>query len=281
MTWGLLAALGSACAWASLDVLRKQLAGRLTLVSLTVWLNAGFLPGFLAWAVGRGVAWPDAAYVLPWSLEVGVAASAQVLFLHALRAGALSVVVPMLALTPAMSTLIAWLALGEVPTPDRALGLVLVVGGCLVQGLAEARGQGLAAGTAAMAGVAGLWSFGTVLDKACLGHADPAFHATAMAAGCATLLAVFLALQGRLGELRVDRAVRPRLGLSILALGAAYGLQLLALGTVLVGVVEGVKRGVGLSASVLTGWVFFDERPTVGRAVRVAVLVAGVALLVR
>lgn len=281
MTWGLLAALGSACAWASLDVLRKQLAGRLTLVSLTIWLNLGFLPGFVAWAVGRGAGLPDAGYVLPWLVEVGVAVSAQVLFLHALRAGALSVVVPMLALTPALSAVLAWAALGEVPSGARALGLALVVGGCLVQGMAESRGPGLAEGTAAMAGVAALWSLGTVLDKACLGHADPAFHATAMASGCAALLTATLVVRGRTAELRIPRDARPRLAVGILALGVAYSLQLVALGTVLVGVVEGVKRGVGLSASVLTGWAFFGERPTPGRAARVVILVAGVALLVR
>jgi len=278
----MLFALASAVLWATVDLLRKQLAADVPLLALTAWINVGFSPVFATWWVISGQPVPDGGYLPIWGVGVLLAASAQLLFLAALRTSALSVAIPMLALTPAMSSVLAWVTLGEAPAPDESMGIAAIVVGCLVNGLVGIDGKlSLDRGAALMAVVALLWSAFGVVDRAALTHAEPPAHALGMTLGSFGILTGLLALRGELRDLVVEPALRPKLGAAIATLGGAYALQLLALRTELVGVVEAVKRGIGLPASVLLGAWMLGERVHPVRIVAVAVIAGGVLWLTR
>jgi len=279
-------ALLAGLAWATLDALRRRLAGALDVVALSAWLNGGALVAFVGWMGLAGAGAPGAGYVLPGLGSLGIGLVAQILFLLALRWAGLGATIPMLALTPALSSFLAWLALGELPTTREGLGLALIVGGCLANGLVARRQRGSAAaphplrGVLAMAGVALLWSANGVVDKIALQHAHPATHAVLVSLGTAVALVGALWAQGALSRLVPDRADRgPLLG-AVGTLGLAYGLQLLALSAIAVGLVEGVKRGLGLPLAVLNGWWFFGESVDVRRLGAVAVVLGGLTQLV-
>lgn len=275
-------ALASAVLWAAVDLLRKQLAADVPLLALTAWINVGFSPVFATWWVTSGQPVPDAGYLPIWGIGVVLAASAQLLFLVALKTSALSVAIPMLALTPAMSSVLAWGTLGEAPTPEEAVGIVAIVIGCLVNGLVGTDGRlSLDKGAAIMALVALLWSGFGVVDRAALQHAAPPAHALGMTIGSFLILTSLLAMRGELSDLVVAPSLRPRLAAAVATLGGAYTLQLLALRTELVGVVEAIKRGIGLPASVLLGAWMLGEPVHPVRIGAVGIIALGVVWLTR
>lgn len=275
-------ALASAVLWAVVDLLRKQLAADVPLIPLTAWINVGFSPVFATWWIAAGQPVPDGGYLPIWGLGVLLAASAQLLFLAALKTSALSVAIPMLALTPAMSSVLAWWTLGEAPGAEESAGIGAIVVGCLVNGLVGTDGRlQLDRGAAIMALVALLWSGFGVVDRAALQHAEAPAHALGMTLGSFVILTTLLAVRGELGQLVVAPSLRPRLGAAIATLGGAYAMQLLALRTELVGVVEAVKRGIGLPSSVILGAAMLGEPIHPVRLGAVAVIALGVLWLTR
>jgi drug/metabolite transporter (DMT)-like permease len=278
-------ALLGAVAWAALDGLRKRLSNSVDVFALSAWLNGGAVPAFLLWAGWSGAGWPDEGYLLPGLGVLGIGLLAQLLFLLALRWAGLARTIPMLALTPAIASFVAWLVLGEVPTAREGGGLVLIVVGCLANGVLAARerpSEGVphpVRGMLAMASVAVLWSVTGVVDKVALRHAAPASHATFVVLGTLLALIGLLVARGRLRDLVPAPGDRLPLFGAVGTLGLAYGLQLLAISAIAVGLVEGVKRGVGVPAALFTGWAFFGESVSKGRQVAALVVVMGLVLV--
>ena len=97
--------------------------------------------------------------------------------------------------------------------------------------------------------------------------------------GCAAVAALLLAARGRLGEVGAAPRPRPALGLAVLAATAGLGLQLVAIQLTLVGIVEAVKRAVGMASAVAVGRLAFAEPITAGTLAAVLAMAAGVALL--
>ncbi|MEM6931014.1 MAG: hypothetical protein AAF602_29030, partial [Myxococcota bacterium] len=178
-----------------------------------------------------------------------------------------------------------WLVLGEVPTERESWGLAVVVVGCLANGILAIRERpsGSAArpvlGMLMMAAVSGLWSASGVVDKVALQHAAPATHATFVALGTMAALLGLLAARGTLRDLVPAPADRLPLVGAIGTLGLAYALQLLAVSAIAVGLVEGVKRGFGVPAALLSGWALFGESVSWARQGVAIVVVAGLVLL--
>ncbi|MEM6929181.1 MAG: DMT family transporter, partial [Myxococcota bacterium] len=123
MTYALLGAV----AWASLDALRKRLSDTIDVFALSAWLNGGAVPMFVLWMVVSGAGWPGPRYLAPGLGVLAIGLLAQLGFLLALRWAGLARTIPMLALTPATSSFLAWLVLGEVPTERESWGLAVVV----------------------------------------------------------------------------------------------------------------------------------------------------------
>lgn len=285
--------VGCALAWASFDFLRKAILRWMDPMPLVFLLTALQTPLFALWVAGTGAAGPPPGelrgYLLPAAGSVALGVVSNVLFVVAIKISPLSLTIPLLSLTPVFTTLLAIPLLGQVPRPIQVVGIGLVVIGALAlhrrTGGVDAAGETpwraflRERGAVMMAAVALMWSVGLPLDKLAIDHASPAFHALVLSGGVAAGLGLVLAVRGRLGAVA---AARRRPGLLVLALTAsavALALQVVAIQVVLVSVVETVKRGLGNAAAVAVGGGVFGERVGAAQWLAVALMAAGVALI--
>lgn len=254
-------------------------------VPLAALLTIGQMPLFLAWALLTGETRLSAGYAVPGAATILLNVAANVLFLRAVQVSPLSLTIPFLSLTPVFSTLMASVVLGERPDGGQAAGIALVVLGAFLVNLRRDRPSPVKAlalerGSVMMVGVALVWSLTAVLDKRALAFADVPTHAAIQCAGVATVLVVVLAARGRLGELREVRAVRGVYALSLAAAALGLGLQFVALRLTLVGLVEALKRAIGMFFAVIVGRLAFEEALTAGKLAGVALMSVGVLLIV-
>ena len=284
----LLLVIGCAVAFSLADLLRKLLAERLRALPLLVALSAGMAPFFLAWLPWDEGGGPAAGYWLPGMGSAALNLVANLAFLQAVRIAPLSLTIPVLSLTPVFTTLLAVPLLGEVPSGRQLAGIGLVVLGVLGLNLGLSRGAGPGhllhalgreKGSQLMVLTALCWSLAMPLDKLALAEAGPAFHGLALNAGVALGALAVLAAQGRAAELR-RLGERPGLLALLIAVGAvALVLILLAILQTWIGFVETMKRGIGSFLAVVWGRTLFGEPVTAQKVVSVAVIAAGVALI--
>lgn len=291
MTFEPLAALvvvACALAWSSFDLVRKVLLERVEPMPLVCALTAMQVPLFAAWAAVEGAGLPGEGYLLPAALSAGLNIVSNVLFVVAIKVSPLSLTIPLLSFTPVFTTILAVPMLGEVPGPWEVAGIALVAVGAL--GLHMAPGRGVnpvelaraflrERGSVMMAGVALMWSIAPALDKLAMERSGPAFHGFVLSSAVALGIAAVLAARGRLGALGAVRYRPGLVGLAILASAAALALQLVAIGIVFVSLVETVKRGLGNAAAVAAGAWIFHERVGRWQWLAVALMGAGVALI--
>ncbi|MFW5876981.1 MAG: EamA family transporter [Myxococcota bacterium] len=280
---GLAAAILSSLCWSGLDATRKVLSARLSAVVVVVWLSLGQAPLFAAWAAAEG-RWIDGpGYLLPGLGSTALQVAANLLFVRAVHLSPLSLSVPFLSLTPVFTTIVAVPMLGEHATALQWVGIVAVVAGALL--INAHRGHSLLGallrepGSVLMIGVAAIWSFTAALDKMALRHASVGAHATVQTGGVAVVLLVWLIAMRRLGTLRRMWPVdRPQAAAIFFAAGA-LGLQLLAFRLLMVGLVETLKRAVGVIASVAIGRVAFTEPITRPKVAAVVLMTVGTVLV--
>ena len=277
----------AALGWSLLDLLRRFLAGRVDALALVAWVTLGALPPLLVWCaiVGPGV--PATAYWAPALGSVVINLAANFAYFRSLQLSPVSKALPMLSFTPAFAALLGAIFLGERLGPRGLAGLCAVLAGAVLLTLRPGRGlRGLAEGIASergarwMIGVAFLWAATLLLDKKALGFATPQLHAVILNAGVA--VGALLALAGRREGAKLS-GIRGHVGLlvaAVLVSAGALAMQLLALGSVPLGVLETVKRGLGGVLAVVWGRAFFDEEVTPAKLGAVALLALGVALLV-
>lgn len=276
--------VASALCWSGLDVVRKALAGRGSPTALAVFLMLGQVPFLGVWAFYDGTWVGDSEYWPPALASMTMNALANVLFMRSVQLSPLSRTVPFLSLTPVFSAAAAIPLLGEVPGPMHLAGILFVVGGALVlnSDLGERWWDSLTheRGAPFMIGVALLWALSTALDKRALPHAAPASHAFILCAGSATILAAWLFGTGKGAELRTvlqapNRLLAAMIGLAV----AALGLQMVALQSLWVAVLETLKRAFGVLGSVLFGRLFFGEGFTPRKGIAAGLMVLGTSLL--
>lgn len=281
--------IASTLAWSGFDVVRKFFVRRAEPAALVVLINLSQLPGFVVWAALESQPHLDARYWFYGMVALVLNVAANLFFFWAVRLGALSATVPLLGLTPVFTALLGIVLLDELPTRTQWIAIVLVVLGAL--GL-NARRNDLTRpwrllstpvrerGGLYMTLVALLWSVTPVFDKLALEHASLGLHASVISAGTALLMFLVLVVTRRTTLLRPALgAPRLLLGSAVLSL-AAFGCQLVAIQLMFVSLFEGLKRGVGMILSVLSGRFFFGEPITLLRTASVVLMTLGVALLV-
>lgn len=295
MIVGPLAALvlvACALAWSSFDLVRKLLLEDVEPMPLVFALTGLQTPVMLAWFLAAGghagEGLPAGGYLLPALASVAINVVANVLFVVAIQVSPLSVTIPLLSLTPVFTTLLAVPMLGEVPGPFQEAGIALVVVGAFALHARPGEGKGVREllrafvherGSWMMIVVAFLWSLGPPLDKMAIRASSTAFHAFVLSGGVTLGLFVILAARGRLGEVRQAGRRPGLLIVAFLVSAAALALQLVAIRMVLVSLVETVKRGLGNVAAAAIGRGVFGERVGWWQWASVAVMAAGVALI--
>ncbi|MDE2690834.1 MAG: DMT family transporter [Acidobacteriota bacterium] len=288
---GIVLVVGATLCFSLFDLLRKKLTGRLSDAFLVMVLALGAVPLYGVWVARQPPVAVSAAYVWPGVASVACNLGANYGFLRSVRLSGLSAVIPLLSLTPVFTSLLAIPLLGELPGAREWLGIAMVVFGALALQLGERSGERrqpwrLSAGARWMILVAFLWASALPLDKLATEASNAAFHGLVLhlGVGLSVLTLVLRGLREAPG-VRSRADVRARAGtwallLTAVALGAAaQGLQLLALQHAWVGFVETVKRGIGSSLALVLGRVFFAEPLTLRKVLTVAVIVAGVAVM--
>lgn len=285
---GLALTLIASVAWAAFDALRKRLARSVLPSLLGIWLSLGQAPLLFLWAWSAGPwALPRASWG-PLTLSIALNVGGVLWFLQALRASPLSLTVPLLSFTPVGASLLAWLLRGQVPGPAQWAGIALVAGGALVLGIRSGSWPGMRAylrepGVRKMAGAALLWSLTAVIDQIALSRGAGYAYAPVLSAGVGLLLfGLHLALGKGKALIQAARDLGSLPGLALCALllgGAALAVQLEALRHAPVGLIETVKRGLGMVGAVACGRICFGEALGWPKLLGVLLLSGGVALV--
>jgi drug/metabolite transporter (DMT)-like permease len=277
----LLAILGCGLAFSGLDLQRKRLTRAIRPSPLLAFLALGQCPLFLVWwVVDEGAAAPGTGYAALATASVLFNIVANLTMLESIRISPLSVTIPLLSLAPVFTTVLAIPLLGQVPQPRQWVGVVVVViGAFLLVPLRSTGGRGLDRGSLLMIVTAFLWSLALPFDRLAMDVSSPSLHGLVLSLGVGLGVIVRLALKGRASELR-GLSGHGRGVLLAIAFGAvALALQLIAMTLTWVSLIETAKRAIGNFMSVLLGRIFFGEGIDGRKLVAVAVMAAGVALV--
>lgn len=114
--------VGTSFGWATLDLLRKLLVREMRPVALLFLLTAVQASAFAVWVAVDDGARLTAAYWWPALGSVALNVVANVAFIEALHRSPLSLTIPLLSLTPALTTLLSVPLVGEVPSLVQWLG---------------------------------------------------------------------------------------------------------------------------------------------------------------
>jgi drug/metabolite transporter (DMT)-like permease len=286
---GLALTLVSALCWALFDALRKRLTRAVAPLYLGVLLPLAQAPLLALWARSREPFGLATASLGPLAASALINVFALVLFLGALRRSPLSLTIPLLSFTPVLSTTLAWLFRGQVPTPVQYAGAVLVVIGALLLGWSGGAWRGLGTflrepGVRRMAAVTLLWSCTSVLDQTAVARGAGAWYAPLLTAAVALFLLLWTLLRGQ-GRALVA-AAEPLLGMPLLTLlavvigAAGLAVQIEAFRWAPVGFIDVIKRGTGMGSAVLLGRLVFGEPVNRWTWAAVALMTLGVGLVV-
>ena len=131
-----------------------------------------------------------------------------------------------------------------------------------------------------MLAVAVLWSATAPLDKASMSQSSPETHAFIQVCVISMAMLGYMLLTHQLRAFIMARkAVTPAF-LASVAAALAYGCQLVAYQLTLIGVVESLKRVIGLLSALLLGRIFLNEPLTTPKLIGIALMVIGVPLII-
>ncbi|MFC3033844.1 EamA family transporter [Pseudoalteromonas fenneropenaei] len=267
-----LALIASIC-WAMFDFVRKQLAVKLSAAQLTVVFAALALPVYCINWFRQDLPMPTVNYYLP-ALASGIcAAIGSLYYIHALKQGELSRVLPLLSLTPVVAALAGFILLSERLALLQWLAIIGITLGCmLIRGGVSMRHKGT--NYAVITAIA--WGLCIVFDKLAIAAASVSFHA------------VFLSLCILLLNYSI---LRPKFSVEILShrlwliigavvFAAAVLTQMFAIAELSPGIVEAIKRAVGILSALLLGALVLKEQVSKRQVLLSVVLIALVFLLV-
>ena len=281
MTSGLVITLVCSLAWAVLDVVRKALAERHDPLTLAALVPCAAALGASVYALFA----PD-LFTLPnvdvWGiflLSIVINILANYLFLYSLSVGEISAVIPLLSLTPVLSVIGGWLALGQKLGALTLVGILLVMAGAWK---VTATGGGRArAGVAPMLGVVVLWGTVPVFDAYLLKESGWSLNTYLFWAIWMVALPLLIERTLRAPKVLLGAVKQsPLLLLLVIPLaGVALGTQFAAVMRIDVGAFEAIKRA-GVFISVLAGGWVFGEKEAFKRLPWVLLIVVGVFLIV-
>jgi drug/metabolite transporter (DMT)-like permease len=283
--------------WSLFDASRKKLAQQLPINTTLALLMALQVAIFGALWAAEGFKTPSAgwAYWLPALISIGLNAIGNGLFLQSVRLAPLSLSVPMLSLTPAVAALVSQWWFKEILVTRQWSGIGLIMAGMAWLAFPPASKNtsekaltpSVLKGLGLMGICAICWAITPVVDKLSVAVATPLFHSVVL---CGTLLAVFGSLA--LPELNQPPAsptevpllmrIKGSAGWLLLATAAAIVAlycQLVVTQHMNVGLFEALKRVLCLVGALGFGRWLFKEAITLHKLGVVAVLGAGMALV--
>jgi drug/metabolite transporter (DMT)-like permease len=280
--------LGASVGYGAFDAVRKKLATSVEPLPLTALMGLGQAPLFAVWMLTAGAAAPRPGYAPEAAGSIAFGLVGNLFFMRALQVSPLSLTIPFLSFSPVFTVLFSRALLGEAPQPLQAFGIAGVVLGAFLLNLAKEdlahpsrflRGVTRERGSLMMLAAALLWSLGSIFDKRALAYASTPVHAFIQCLGIALCVIVLLAVRRDLGSLGAVRRCRGTYAVGLLIASAAQGFQFLALPLVVVSLFESIKRCIGMTMAVVNGALFFGEPVTSRKLAAIALMGAGVVLI--
>lgn len=278
----------SSVAWSLFDMSRKKLATRLEPIPVVVWLMLLQTPLFAALAIRESWGPLPSEYFVPALASLTLNCLANVWFIQSVSVAPLSLVIPVLSLTPVFSAMGGMLLLSEAVTLRQATGIAIIVATTFAIARLGSRDgshadpKAVRKGVLFMAGVALLWATTPVLDKLCLRSVPASEHAFLQCLGVSGLLyGWILVRKGRVGLMRSSDLTRNfkwfTLAVSVAAI--ALFLQFWSLRHVPVGIFEALKRSYGLLSALGLGYLVFREPVTRAKGILVVAMGLGIFVL--
>jgi len=283
-------ALTLVCAlgFAASDYYRKAATEHVGPTLLLTIFVAGQIPLLGVWMIMSGGWQVTPAY---WVYGIAAAVAglfANLFFILAMRASALSLTVPVLGLIPVLTTAFGAIALDEVPSAQQLGGIALAVAGLITLYMPEGTRNPLRVfarfatdtGARYMLAVTVMWSATAPLDKISVQTSSAATHGFIQVCAITIVLVSYLFIAQRGRSVAIARAALTPAALASVSAGVAYGCQLVAYQLTLVGVVESLKRVIGLMSALLLGRLLLGEPLTRPKVAGVILMAVGVPLII-
>lgn len=285
--WLLLALVAAACS-ALAETVRKRLMRDMDPVAVACLTAAFSAVTLLPVAVLEGLPNPDDSFWTALAVSGGINVVTAVMVARAYQTSDLSLVTPLLGLTPVFTLGVAALVIGEVPTVLGLVGVVTIVGGTWLLATAKTDAEAIRPlralwndrGARLMLLVAFLYGTSSTYDKVGVLASAPILWAFSLQSAIAVGTGVMLAVNGgrRAGVAGLSRRLWLLTALTGLATTLMMVAQMTALTTGLAGYVIAVKR-ISILLTVLAGGLLFREAHMRTRLVAAAVIIGGLVLL--
>ena len=227
LTFSLTAAvlsIGCGLGFAAADYFRKAVPAE-TSTALVLFYFIGLqLPLWAGWLWLSGETRLTNAYWVPGIIVAALGLSANFTFIAAVRRSPLSLMIPMLALVPVLTTVAGAVGLGEIPSSLQVGGIVLIFVGLLalyapagesMSAVAALRAMKSEPGVPMMLATIAGWSLTPVFDKLCVAESSVPMHATIQVGAITALVGLWIVMQGGV------RALKPNPGSGRPLVGAA------------------------------------------------------------
>jgi len=277
----LLLSIGCGLGFAASDYFRKAVPATCPTLLLVLYFIGGQIPLFVAWLVWSGEVRLTGDYWAPGLVDAACGLAGNLLFVAAVRRSPLSLMIPVLALVPAITAVAGAIVLGEVMTVRQMLGAALIVLGL---GILFWPADMKAGALAALAHERGLpfmllttlcWSATPVLDKIATAASSVPMHGLMqMVLLVAAAAGWIVAREGVRGLILPPGAAKP-LASGAVAAGFAYLCQLAAYMATMVALVELIKRLTGVLSALVVGRVMFGESLSRAKILGIAVILVG------
>ena len=285
----ILSLLIASISWSLFDLTRKHLSQQWQPLPLAFALNLGVVPLYLLLWLGNGAVMAEVAYWPAGLTSVLLASVAAVAFVAALKSGELSRLIPVLALTPVIAALAGWVMLDEQLTLLQWLAMLITVIAIVgiqgsVQGSVHGGVKGGVKGSLhrvsgkpflLMLLVAVCFGLVVVTDKIALQHAPMMMHGVVQGAGVSLLLGTLVLRQRPAFSGHQLVSLLPAL---LLFSTAVLG-QWFALLNLEAGVVELVKRSIGIIGALLLGRLLFHEQITLSQVLWSILITGMIAIM--
>ncbi|ALO44613.1 SMR family transporter [Pseudoalteromonas phenolica] len=245
--------LSSLC-WSLFDIARKELAQQVSPKFLSLAMSISVLPlFFFLWGI-QGFHLPSTSYYIPATISGVLAAIGSVCFMLAISKGKLAIVLSITACTPFISAVFSLLFLDELLSKFEWLGIVLVVFATMLLAGTSINTREKSSSYALLTAFA--WGICIVFDKQALTYGSSSFHGMFLTSTIIAVLSI---------SLRVDSQWRVLLKnfkwwlIAVMMFFGAVFLQFAALEYLNPGVVEAIKRGIGIVLAVIIGRVYYQE----------------------
>jgi drug/metabolite transporter (DMT)-like permease len=287
------------------DVARKNALDKRDLIPGTFWIRIAVAAVFVIaltvrLARGASVVIRDAgplfgiqalhpaplpSFLIYLLIDVSLITIVMWLYFRALQISPLSLCVPFLAFTPVFLIPTGFVLLGELPSPLKLLGVVLIVVGSLVMHrrlfalgwTAPVKAVIREKGSRYMLLVSFIFSITNPLDKKLVVMSDVFTEAVAYGLG----LCVSFFLLGKMQRADFGAAIRSNakwVALAGLSDAVSLLFQLASYSYLAVVITVSIKRA-GIVLAVIAGWLFFRERGITDKLIATAVMFCGVLIL--